>query len=117
MGPTLGPLLQPLAGLLLRLPRWPPLVLSHRLQVPCPFLVPFCLPLVFVRVEVAVAELWSLRLHRGLPPADDFVPSHDGVLALIRDELQAIQSQLIPESPPLPVLSVAGGPQSGELPF
>ena len=51
------------------------------------------------------------------PPADDFVPSHDGVLALIRDELQAIQSQLIPESPPLPVPSVAGGPQSGELPF
>ena len=33
------------------------------------------------------------------PPADDFVPSHDGVLALIRDELQAIQTQLIPESP------------------
>ena len=51
------------------------------------------------------------------PPADDFVPSHDGVLALIRDELQALQSQLIPESPPLPVRSVAGCHQSGELPF
>ena len=51
------------------------------------------------------------------PPADDFVPSHNGVLALIRDELQALQSQLIPKSPPLPVRSVAGCPQSGELPF
>ena len=48
---------------------------------------------------------------------DDFVPSRDGVLALIRDELQALQSQLIPESPPLPVPSVVGGPQSDELPF
>ena len=51
------------------------------------------------------------------PLADDFVPSRDGVLALIKDELKALQSQLIPESPPLPVLSIAGGPQSGELPF
>ena len=51
------------------------------------------------------------------PPADDFVPSRDAILALIRDELQAFQSQLIPESPPLPVPNIAGGPQSCELPF
>ena len=57
------------------------------------------------------------RIEPTPPPADDFVPSHDGVLALIRDELQALQSQLIPKSPPLPVQSVAGCPQSGELPF
>ena len=57
------------------------------------------------------------RIEPTPPPADDFVPSRDGVLALIRDELQALQSQLTPKSPPLPVPSVAGGPQSGELPF
>ena len=51
------------------------------------------------------------------PLVDEFVPSRDGILALVRDKLQALQSQLIPESPPLPVPSVAGGPQSGELPF
>ena len=57
------------------------------------------------------------RIEPTPPPADDFVPSRDGVLALIRNELQALQSQLIPESSPLPVPSVAGGPQSGELAF
>ena len=61
VGPTLGPLLQPLAGLLLRLPRRPPLVSCHRPRVPCPPLVLFRLPLVFVGVEVAVAEPWSFR--------------------------------------------------------
>ena len=57
------------------------------------------------------------RIEPTPPLADDFVPSHDGVLVLIQDELQALQSQLIPESPPLPLPSVAGGPQSDELPF
>ena len=66
VGPTLGPLLQPLAGLLLRLPHRPPLVPCHRPRVPCPPLVPFRLPLVFVEVEVAVAELWLFRPCRGL---------------------------------------------------
>ena len=65
VGPTLGSLLQPLAGLLLRLPRRPPLVSCHRPRVPCPPLVPFRLLLVFVGVEVAVAELWSFRQRCG----------------------------------------------------
>ena len=65
----------------------------------------------------AVVILSAPRIEPTPPPADDFVPSHDGVLALIRDKLQALQSQLIPESPPLPVPSIASGPQSGELPF
>ena len=74
------------------------------------------LPLVFVGVEEAVAELWSFRLCCGLNVPHHrrmSVPSRDGVLAWIRDKLQALQSQLIPESPPLPVPSVTGGPQSG----
>ena len=65
----------------------------------------------------AVVVPSALRMEPTPPPVDDFVPSRDGVLTLIRDELQALQSQLIPESPPLLVPSVAGGPQSGELPF
>ena len=63
VGPTLRP---PLTGLLLRLPRRPPLVPCHCRRVPCPPLVPFRLPLVFIGVEMAVAELWSFRPHRGL---------------------------------------------------
>ena len=66
VGPTLGPLLQPLAGLLLWLPRRPPLVPCHHLRVPCLPLVLFCLSLVFVGVEVAMARLWSFRPHRRL---------------------------------------------------
>ena len=66
------------------------------------------------RAVVVPSALW---IETTPPPADDFVPSRDGILTLIRDKLQALQSQLIPESPPLPVPSIAGGPQSGELPF
>ena len=49
------------------------------------------------------------------PSSGDFVPSRDGVLALIRDELRTLQSQLMPEKPLQPVPYVAGGFQSGEL--
>ena len=49
------------------------------------------------------------------PSSGDFVASRDGVLALIRDELQTLQSQLMPENPLQPVPYVAGGSQSGEL--
>ena len=49
------------------------------------------------------------------PSSGDFVPSCDGVLALIRDELRTLQSQFMPENPLQPVPYVAGGSQSGEL--
>ena len=49
------------------------------------------------------------------PSSGDFVPSRDGVLALIRDELRTLQSQFLPENPLQPVPYVAGGSQSGEL--
>ena len=66
----------------------------------------------------AVVAPLAPQIEPTLRPVDDFVPSCDGVLALIQDELQTLQSQLIPKSPsPLLVPSVAGGPQSGELPF
>ena len=47
--------------------------------------------------------------------ATDFVPSRDGILALIRDKLRTLQSQLMPENPLQPVPYVAGGSQSAEL--
>ena len=49
------------------------------------------------------------------PSSGDFVPSHDGVLALIRDELRTLQSQFMPKNPLQPVPYIAGGAQSGEL--
>ena len=49
------------------------------------------------------------------PSSGDFVPSRDGVLALIRDELRTLQSQFLPENPLQPVPYVVGGSQSGEL--
>ena len=66
------------------------------------------------RTVVILSAPWNERTP---PPADEFVPSRDGVLALIQDELQALQCQLILENLPLPMPSVAGGPQSGELPL
>ena len=49
------------------------------------------------------------------PSSGDFVPSRDGVLALILDKLRTLQSQLMPENPLQPVPYVPGGSQSGEL--
>ena len=49
------------------------------------------------------------------PLSGNFVPSRDGVLALIWDELWTLQSQFSPENPLQPVPYVAGGSQSGEL--
>ena len=49
------------------------------------------------------------------PSSGDFVPSRDGVLALIRDQLRTLQSQFLPEKPLQPVPYVAAGSQSGEL--
>ena len=49
------------------------------------------------------------------PSSGDFVPSRDGVLALIRGELRTLESQFMPENPLQPVPYVAGGSQSGEL--
>ena len=65
----------------------------------------------------AVVVLFAPQNEPTPPPADLFVPSRDGVLALIRDELRILQSQLILENSPLPMPNVVGGPQSGELTF
>ena len=65
----------------------------------------------FVGAKVAVAELWPFQAVRAAneptpPPVDEFVSSCDGIFALIQDELQALQSQLIPKNPPLLMPSI-----------
>ena len=114
VGPTLGPLLQPVA---LSAPTG--VVSSSLGSLSSSGTVPSTAGVRRGRGGHgrAVVVPSAPRMEPTPPPVDDFVPSRDGVLPLIRDELQALWSQLIPESPPLPVPSVTGGPQSGELPF
>ena len=61
-------------------------------------------------VDGMVTLLWSpLQNAISLPPAE-FVPTHDGVLALILEELNALQCRLTTDIWLPPMLSITGSP-------